>query len=111
MKEQWEAGIYPLAIMVVLFSGIWPFLKLIMLFLVWFVPTSKLSYKTREKILVILDALGKWSFFDCIILIFLIDGMGMDINAKILEINVKNSNLIIKTFIIIMIYFLFFSQR
>lgn len=80
---------YPLAIMIVLFSGIWPFVKLTMLFTVWFVPTSKLSYKHRERILVILDALGKWSFFDCIIMIFLIDGLSLEIKMKLLGINVR----------------------
>ncbi|KRX06311.1 hypothetical protein PPERSA_06282 [Pseudocohnilembus persalinus] len=80
VQEQWRAGIYPLAIMIILFSGVWPFMKIVGLFCVWFTSTKIVSYKSREKILVILDALGKWSFFDSIIMLILIDALHMHID-------------------------------
>lgn len=69
--------------MIMLFSGVWPFVKLIMLFTAWFIPTRYISYTKREKILNILDALGKFSFFDCFLMNVLMDGFHFTMNIPI----------------------------
>lgn len=74
--------------MIFLFSGIWPFVKLIMLFIAWFIPTRFVSYKKREKILNILDALGKFSFFDCFLMNLLMDAFHFNILIPLKVINV-----------------------
>ena len=64
VKEMWEAGVYPMSILVALFSGIWPYLKLILMLVVFILPTTVLSSKRRGTILMVLDATGKWSILD-----------------------------------------------
>ena len=57
------AKVYFLACLVAGFE-LWSYIKLIMMFICWVVPPKKLSLKIREKLLLILDTLGKWSLID-----------------------------------------------
>jgi hypothetical protein len=59
VSELYGAHIYLLLAIVVVFSGIWPYVKLASLLQVWMVPT--LSPSELEKRLLMLDALGKFS--------------------------------------------------
>jgi uncharacterized paraquat-inducible protein A len=61
VKDMWEAGVYPLSLLIAVFSGAWPYLKLLAMFICWMIHENKLSYRWREKFLVILDTMGKWS--------------------------------------------------
>ena len=67
----WEAKVYPLAILVLVFSGIWPYIKLLTLLFCWCINESKLSPRVRERLLIILDILGKWSLLDSYVLIMM----------------------------------------
>lgn len=60
----WKAGGYELAILIIIFSGVWPYLKQAMSFILWFVPPSTVSVDTRGKTLQWLDCLAKWSMVD-----------------------------------------------
>jgi hypothetical protein len=53
-----------MAILVFLFSGLWPYAKTVLLFLCWVLPRVLLPVHSRELILMALDALGKWSLID-----------------------------------------------
>jgi hypothetical protein len=67
VKELWLSGSYPLAILIAVTSIAWPYVKLLLTFYAWFTP-----YKTprgREFLLEMLDAFGKWSFVDIIVLV------------------------------------------
>ena len=61
VNDMWNAGIYPLALLIAVFSGAWPYVKLVTMLLCWTLPETKLSYKWREKFLIFLDTMGKWS--------------------------------------------------
>ena len=63
-----SAGVYPLALMIGIFSGIWPYLKLYIIAWCWFIPPVVLSPARRGMLLTSLDILGKWSFIDMYVL-------------------------------------------
>jgi len=65
----WNAGGHELAIIILVFSGIWPYTKQLMTLAVWFLPTDRLSVSKRESILLWLDRLGKWSMIDIFVLV------------------------------------------
>jgi hypothetical protein len=68
----WQAEVYPLAILIAVFSGGWPYLKLLLMLVCWFMPLNKLKLKYREKLLVFLDAMGKWSLIDAYVLVLMV---------------------------------------
>lgn len=61
VQDAWNGNARILAFIVVLFSGIWPYIKNIILMLTWYM---KLSNKRRDTILTWLKRLGKYSFVD-----------------------------------------------
>ena len=72
VHDMWLAGSEVLSFLIAVFSGVWPYLKLILMLISFCLPTSILSYKRREKILLILDATGKFSFLDCYVMLMMI---------------------------------------
>ncbi|GAX20731.1 hypothetical protein FisN_7Hh041 [Fistulifera solaris] len=60
----WKAGGYELAILIILFSGVWPYLKQTMSLILWFVPPSIVSVEKRGRTFLWLDFLAKWSMVD-----------------------------------------------
>ena len=65
----WKAGGKELAIMILIFSGIWPYVKQLMTLTIWFLPPSKLSISKRGSTLLWIDTLAKWSFVDIFVLV------------------------------------------
>lgn len=45
VSDMWKAGVYPLAIIIAVFSGIWPYIKLIMMMACWTINEKYLSFK------------------------------------------------------------------
>ena len=72
VKDMWEAEVYPLSIIIALFSGIWPYLKLVLMFISFVMPTSLFNKKKRGIVLRILDATGKWSILDSYVMILML---------------------------------------
>ena len=72
VKDMWEAEVYPLSIIIALFSGIWPYLKLVLMFISFVMPTSLFNKKKRGTVLRILDATGKWSILDSYVMILML---------------------------------------
>jgi hypothetical protein len=72
VHDMWVAGSHILSAVICAFSGIWPYMKLILMLISFFLPTSILSSKRREKILLILDATGKFSFLDSYVMLMMI---------------------------------------
>ena len=66
------AGSWVLSLLVLIFSGIWPYIKLFLMLISFCLPASILSHKNREKILLILDATGKFSLFDSYVIIMMV---------------------------------------
>jgi len=67
IRQLYAAGIYPLLFLVVGFSGMWPYGKLLLMLRAWTVPT--LNRARRERVLLMLDALGKFSLVDTYVLV------------------------------------------
>ncbi|KAJ9446234.1 hypothetical protein DIPPA_06136 [Diplonema papillatum] len=71
VRDMWNAEVYYLAIIIAVFSGIWPYAKLFALVWGWVVPPSALSGKRRGHLFLILDYTGKWSLLDTMMMIML----------------------------------------
>ena len=71
VHDMWLAGSELLSTVVAVFSGVWPYLKLVLMLISFMLPTSILSHKRREKILLILDATGKFSILDSYVMIMM----------------------------------------
>lgn len=92
--EMWNAGIYPLFFLVVVFSGIWPYVKLFMMLFGWVTRTKdmdgdrastpapasppsaaasrRITTERRGRLLLALDALGKLSLVDAFVLVLFV---------------------------------------
>lgn len=70
ITELFGAGIYPLLFLVVVFSGIWPYAKLIWMLHIWNAPYS--NQEQRERRLLTLDALSKFSLVDTYVLVIML---------------------------------------
>ena len=66
---RWHAEAYLLAVLICIFSGTWPYVKLLTMLLTWFTPTTTISLEWRSWALEWLDILGKWSLLDCYIMV------------------------------------------
>eukprot|EP01111_Echinosteliopsis_oligospora_P007505 TRINITY_DN2268_c0_g1_i1.p1 TRINITY_DN2268_c0_g1~~TRINITY_DN2268_c0_g1_i1.p1 ORF type:complete len:1347 (-),score=287.19 TRINITY_DN2268_c0_g1_i1:129-4169(-) len=83
IRDMWHAKVYPLSILICVFSGVWPYVKLLMMFFCWVTPTSDklMTPLMRERILIFLDALGKWSLLDTFVLIMMVVAFHFQISA------------------------------
>jgi uncharacterized paraquat-inducible protein A len=68
----WNAQVYTLAIIVIAFSGIWPYVKIILMLICWFLKPKYLPVKHRARILEAMDSIGKWSFFDGFFIVIMV---------------------------------------
>ena len=79
----WTACAIVLATLIGTFSGCWPYIKLLLMGVVWCLPPSRLSIKTRGVFIQVLDIMGKWSLIDLYVLVmsmiaFFVDGSNPD---------------------------------
>jgi hypothetical protein len=65
VKELWNAGSYALTVFIVITSVGWPYVKLLLSFYAWMRPFS--SAAKRERLIAVVDCLGKWSFVDVVV--------------------------------------------
>ena len=79
IKDMLNAGVYFLAIVIILFSGCYPYCKVITQLVCWCLPTSKLSPKRRESVLLFVGAIGKWSLVDTFVLFLMMIAFNMKI--------------------------------
>lgn len=70
--EMFSNGAPLLGVLIIVMSCLWPYTKLILMLIVWVLPTSILSEKRRKGILNVLDTLGKWSLLDSFVMILMI---------------------------------------
>jgi hypothetical protein len=62
--DLWTAKAYVLALLICALSVVWPYVKLALMALGWFLPARRLSFERRGAMLVALDQLGKWSLVE-----------------------------------------------
>ena len=67
--DMWNAGAKELAVLLVIFSGLWPYAKQFTVLVLWFAPPSWITPPTRGSVFVWLDSLGKWSMVDIFVLV------------------------------------------
>jgi hypothetical protein len=67
--DMWEAGAQQMAIFILIFSGIWPYVKQFTTLFCWLAPPRLLSISTRGSIYLWLDTLAKWSMVDIFVLL------------------------------------------
>lgn len=79
--QLYEAGGWQLALLIVLFSGVWPYTKQIITLVAWFLPPTRLSVRRRSSIFLWLDALAKWSSADIFFLIVSITAFNISIES------------------------------
>ena len=79
--EMWNAGAKPLAILIVIFSGVWPYTKQLITLVIWFLPTTRVSSNRRGKILNWLDVLGKWSMVDVFVLLMTLASFRLSVES------------------------------
>lgn len=71
--DMWEAGTKEMAIFILVFSGVWPYVKQILSLICWVIPPSWLSISTRGSVYIWLDILAKWSMVDIfVVLLYMI---------------------------------------
>ena len=81
VQELWNAGGKALAVLIVLFSGLWPYSKQFTTLILWFLPPSRVSTSTRGNILFWLDRLAKWSMIDIFVSITVIVAFSASIKS------------------------------
>jgi hypothetical protein len=69
IRDFWQAKVYPLSLLVAVLSGAWPYGKVLLMLMAWIVPPAWLPPARRETILLLVDALGKWSLIDSFIMV------------------------------------------
>lgn len=77
----WKAGGRELAIMILLFSGIWPYTKQFITLALWFTSPEQVSVSRRGSILLWLDWLAKWSMVDVFVLVISIVAFRVSIES------------------------------
>jgi hypothetical protein len=70
--EMAQGKVWLLVFVIGFFSGVWPYVKLVMMLACWFIPAHKLSIPRRHKVLEFLDAFGKWSLVDTYVLVLFV---------------------------------------
>jgi hypothetical protein len=65
VQELWHAGSYALTVFIVITSVGWPYVKLLLSLYAWMLPFS--SATKRERLITVIDCLGKWSFVDVVV--------------------------------------------
>ena len=99
IKEMCKAEVYFLALIVALFSGIWPYLKLLLMLISFILPTSILNKRKREKILMALDATGKWSILDSYVMILMLVAFHFHIQFPLTEKSEIEKGAIVNVFV------------
>jgi len=77
----WRSGGKALALLILIFSGIWPYTKQLITLTLWFAPTSLVPISRRGSILLWLDWLGKWSMIDIFVLIICLAAFRVSVNS------------------------------
>lgn len=69
-QKTYRAGGNEMALMLILFSGVWPYVKLLAAFALWFLPPSIIPTSRRGYLLLWMDILSKLSIIDITMTLF-----------------------------------------
>ena len=83
IADAWNGGAKFLAVVIVLFSGIWPYVKNIILVIVWYMP---MNVKVQTSILLWLSRLSKYTLVDVFAVIGVIVGVQLQLDLGGMEV-------------------------
>jgi Paraquat-inducible protein A len=83
--DLWNTGGKAIAILIILFSGVWPYTKLLFTLICWFLPPCRLSVTRRGSILCLLDELAKWSTIDIFVLVISLVAFRISVTSPTLK--------------------------
>lgn len=92
VTDMWKAKVYPLSLVVAIWSGVWPYLKALLMLTCWFSPPALLKPDDRRRMLLALDILGKWALIDLFLMLMMTVAFHFDINT--VTINHRLDNLV-----------------
>lgn len=72
--DMWNHGGKELALLILLFSGVWPYTKQLITLALWFLPPPVVSCNRRGQFLLWLDILAKWSMIDIFVMLITVAG-------------------------------------
>ena len=96
VSEMYQAKVYTLMTLVLVFSGIWPYVKLLLMLTAWFSNEKWVSFQRREKLLMWLDAFGKYSLVDSFVLVLMLVSFRFHVDLDLPIVNVIDSFVIPK---------------
>merc|ERR1712226_1413535 len=67
----YDAKMPYIAFTLIIFSGVLPYTKLLLMLIMWIVPSRCVSLKWRGRVLLILDQIGKFSLVDVFVVQFI----------------------------------------
>jgi hypothetical protein len=67
IRKMCDAGVYPLAALTLVWSGVFPYLRQVLLLACYFVGPRHLSVARRAGLLHLLDIMGKWFFLNTVL--------------------------------------------
>ncbi len=73
------AGAWPLAALIAVFSGAWPYIKILSMAFCYYMPGYVVDPQWRGRILFFLDVMGKWSILDVFVLVMMMAAFRMHI--------------------------------
>eukprot|EP01063_Lacrimia_lanifica_P039916 TRINITY_DN8901_c0_g1_i1.p1 TRINITY_DN8901_c0_g1~~TRINITY_DN8901_c0_g1_i1.p1 ORF type:complete len:1287 (+),score=377.84 TRINITY_DN8901_c0_g1_i1:56-3916(+) len=79
ISDFFNGGVYALGLLVLGFSGIWPYLKIWLMIFAWVSTPAVLSPARRAHLLESLDFFGKWSLIDAFLMIVMLVSFRMTI--------------------------------
>ena len=69
LSDMWTACAIVLATLIGSFSGVWPYMKLLLMCFVWVTPPRIMATRRRGALMQVLDIMGKWSLIDLYVLV------------------------------------------
>jgi hypothetical protein len=85
LKDMWTAGARQLAVLIGLFSGVWPYAKLFAMAYCWCARggggRGGLGARRRGAVLIGLDVMGKWSLIDVYVLVMTMMAFRLQISS------------------------------
>lgn len=86
VSQAWNGGSKALAVVIVIFSGIWPYLKIILMGVAWFKPMAQ---ATRHSLLVWITRLGRWSLVDVYAVVVLLIALNFDLYGGAVQVKAE----------------------
>ncbi len=99
VSDMWTAGDYSLSLLVALFSGAWPYLKIVIMLCCMLIPASCLSPSRRERIIMFIDAFGKWSNLDSFVMTMMMCAFQISLSPSTKSVIPFNNRVLIDVYV------------